>query len=198
MVVAQGTVADIAANPASLTGHYLREPLRHPMSECRAVNGDTPMIEILDADLHNLQRVRARIPVGRLSVLTGVSGSGKSTLARDVLLDNLARAVATRDTPAWRGCRAITGWEAIDRVLEVDQTPIGKTPRSCPATYVGFWNDVRKLFAETRESRMRGWTSSRFSFNTGDGRCRSEEHTSELQSLMRISYAVFCLKKKKD
>src|SRR3546814_7982345 len=116
MVVAQGTVADIAANPASLTGHYLREPLRHPMSECRAVNGDTPMIEILDADLHNLQRVRARIPVGRLSVLTGVSGSGKSTLARDVLLDNLARAVATRDTPAWRSEEHTSELQSLMRI----------------------------------------------------------------------------------
>uniref|UniRef100_UPI0033411E77 excinuclease ABC subunit UvrA n=1 Tax=Castellaniella defragrans TaxID=75697 RepID=UPI0033411E77 len=171
MVVAQGSVQGIMDNPASLTGRYLRTPLRHPMAGRRAVAANTPMIEIVDADLHNLRQVCARIPVGRLSVVTGVSGSGKSTLARDVLLDNLARAVSARKAPAWRGCASIQGWQAIDRVLEVDQTPIGKTPRSCPATYVGFWDDVRKLFAATREARMRGWTSSRFSFNTGEGRC---------------------------
>ena len=81
------------------------------------------------------------------------------------------QAVSQGKAPGWAGCDSITGWEAIDRVLEVDQTPIGKTPRSCPATYVGFWDDVRKQFADTREARMRGWTSARFSFNTGDGRC---------------------------
>jgi excinuclease ABC subunit A len=104
-------------------------------------------------------------------VVTGVSGSGKSTLAREVLLDNLLQAVAKGKAPAWNGCTGIVGWEALDRVLEVDQTPIGKTPRSCPSTYIGFWDDVRKQFADTREARMRGWTPARFSFNTGDGRC---------------------------
>ncbi len=88
-----------------------------------------------------------------------------------MLLDNLMQAVSKGKAPGWAGCESITGWEAIDRVLEVDQTPIGKTPRSCPATYVGFWDDVRKQFADTREARMRGWTAARFSFNTGDGRC---------------------------
>jgi excinuclease ABC subunit A len=98
-------------------------------------------------------------------VITGVSGSGKSTLARDVLHDNLTRLVAptsarsARTAPAGRCAAAIhpKGWEAVDRVLEVDQTPIGKTPRSCPATYVGFWDAIRKLFAETTEARMRGY-----------------------------------------
>ncbi len=104
-------------------------------------------------------------------MVTGVSGSGKSTLAREVLLDNLSRVVSAGKAEQWIGCARIEGWEAIDRVLEVDQTPIGKTPRSCPATYVGFWDDVRKQFADTREARMRGWGAARFSFNTGDGRC---------------------------
>ncbi|CAM5779967.1 excinuclease ABC subunit UvrA [Castellaniella caeni] len=171
MIVAQGSVDDIMHNPASLTGRYLREPLVHPMNGRRAVAADTPSVEIIDASLHNLRHAHARIPLGRLSVITGVSGSGKSTLAREVLLDNLSRRVGSKLSTPWQGCRNIRGWEAIDRVLEVDQTPIGKTPRSCPATYVGFWDDIRKLYASTRESRLRGWTASRFSFNTGDGRC---------------------------
>ena len=162
---------DLVDAPESVTGRYLAKPLTHPLQGRRAVEADTPMIEIRGARLHNLRSVDARIPVGRLSVVTGVSGSGKSTLAREVLLDNLMQAVSKGKAPAWAGCDGITGWEAIDRVLEVDQTPIGKTPRSCPATYVGFWDDVRKLYADAREARMRGWTAARFSFNTGEGRC---------------------------
>jgi excinuclease ABC subunit A len=131
------------------------------------------------------------VPLHRLVAVTGVSGSGKSTLARDVLLHNVQLAVgmklnrAGREAiaagrgssahadlwPALIGCSALGGFEGIDRVLEVDQTPIGKTPRSCPATYIGFWDAIRKLFTETLEARARGYGSARFSFNTGQGRC---------------------------
>jgi hypothetical protein len=112
-----------------------------------------------------------------------VSGSGKSTLARDVLLASVQALVTQRATragrdamaagqfPALTGCTGLTGFETIDRVLEVDQTPIGKTPRSCPATYIGFWDTIRKLFAETLEAKARGYGPGRFSFNTGEGRC---------------------------
>jgi excinuclease ABC subunit A len=115
--------------------------------------------------------------------VTGVSGSGKSTLARDVLLANVQALVQQRSTKAGReaqdagqhpaliGCEKVTGFEGIDRVLEVDQTPIGKTPRSCPATYIGFWDTIRKLFADTLEAKARGYAANRFSFNTGEGRC---------------------------
>ncbi|NYT85322.1 excinuclease ABC subunit UvrA [Pollutimonas harenae] len=171
MVVAQGTAEDLMKSPASVTGRYLKQPLQHPLQARRAITDETALITVQNAHLHNLHNVTAQLPVGRLSVVTGVSGSGKSTLARDVLLENLAQAVSQRKDPPWHGCTGMTGWQAIDRVLEVDQTPIGKTPRSCPATYVGFWDDVRKLFADTREARIRGWTAARFSFNTGEGRC---------------------------
>jgi excinuclease ABC subunit A len=140
-------------------------------------------LSVLGAHMHNLQNVDARVPLERLVAVTGVSGSGKSTLSRDVLLANVAAWVGQRATragrdamdagksPALVGCKGLQGFETVDRVLEVDQTPIGKTPRSCPATYIGFWDTIRKLFAETLEAKARGYAAGRFSFNTGEGRC---------------------------
>jgi excinuclease ABC subunit A len=140
-------------------------------------------LTVHQANLHNLQHVTAHVPLKRLVAITGVSGSGKSTLARDVLLANVQTGVQKRSTKAgrdaldagekisWTGCESVTGFETVDRVLEVDQTPIGKTPRSCPATYIGFWDTIRKLFADTLEAKARGYAANRFSFNTGEGRC---------------------------
>jgi len=182
-VVAQGGLDDLIAAPESATGQCLRQPLVHPLQPPRAVSIEQPTLFVGGADLHNLKSVEARVPLGRFTVVTGVSGSGKSTLARDVLLANLAeRLRATRPAgrrrpdpdaplPPLRGCVTLTGWDQIGRVLEVDQTPIGKTPRSCPATYVGFWDAIRRLFAETFDAKTRGWKASRFSFNTSGGRC---------------------------
>ncbi|MCB1986959.1 MAG: excinuclease ABC subunit A, partial [Burkholderiaceae bacterium] len=149
--------------------------------------GPAHWLVVQGAYLHNLHQVTARVPLQRLVAVTGVSGSGKSTLARDVLLANVAAWVQQRSTKAGRdamdagkapplvGCTGLQGFETIDRVLEVDQTPIGKTPRSCPATYIGFWDTVRKLFAETLEAKARGYAAGRFSFNTGAGRCATCE-----------------------
>ena len=171
-VVAQGTAAELAAQPDSTTGRMLAHPLIHPLQGRRPLDADGPRLSVLNASLHNLQGVTVDVPLKRLVAVTGVSGSGKSTLARDVLLANMAVAVPLRKAPAhWLGCEAITGHEQVDRVLEVDQTPIGKTPRSCPATYIGFWDAIRKLFAETLEAKARGYAPGRFSFNTGAGRC---------------------------
>ncbi|QBK06384.1 excinuclease ABC subunit UvrA [Hylemonella gracilis] len=181
-LVAQGRVSDLTQAQDSQTGRYLLHAIRHPLQPRRAV-GETGWLSVTAANLHNLQSVDALLPLHRLVAVTGVSGSGKSTLARDVLLVNVEAAVAQRTTkagrdaqgrgahPAWSGCAAVDGWQQIDRVLEVDQTPIGKTPRSCPATYIGFWDTVRKLYAETLEAKARGYGPGRFSFNTGEGRC---------------------------
>jgi excinuclease ABC subunit A len=200
-LVAEGLVADIVQASDSQTGRYLLHAMKHPLQPRRAVvvraasraegQGasccDQKWLTVTGATLHNLQAITTHIPLSRLVAVTGVSGSGKSTLARDVLLANVQIAVQKRSTKAgrdalaageqiaWTGCASVNGFETIDRVLEVDQTPIGKTPRSCPATYIGFWDIIRKLFADTLEAKARGYAANRFSFNTGEGRCASCE-----------------------
>ncbi len=180
-VVAQGGARALMRNPDSVTGRLLAHPLVHPMRPHRRAvarrRTGAPALEIEGAHLHNLRDLRVRIPLGRLVCVTGVSGSGKSSLLRGVLLENLRRLSARgrrRGAPPRPfGCRAITGWQALQRLLEVDQTPIGKTPRSCPATYVGVWDAVRRRYAETTEARLRGYGPGRFSFNVAGGRCES-------------------------
>jgi excinuclease ABC subunit A len=163
-VIAQGTAEDLITQPQSVTGRFLKAPLRHPLQPRRSVSQKNPCLEIKGAILHNLKNIDVRLPLARLVAITGVSGSGKSTLARDVLFNSLSEKTNI-------GCKGVKGAGRVERVLEVDQTPIGKTPRSCPATYVGFWDKIRQLFADTTEARMRGWSASRFSFNTSGGRC---------------------------
>jgi excinuclease ABC subunit A len=170
-VVAAGTAQALQRNPASVTGRFLARPLRHPAAPRRATNGRSEALEIDAASLHNLREIDVRIPLGRLVVVTGVSGSGKSSLARDVLYTNLRALVGAKSRVPLIGARAMRGVEQIARVLEVDQTPIGRTPRSCTATYVGFWDDIRRVFAGTSEARVRGYDAGRFSFNTSGGRC---------------------------
>jgi excinuclease ABC subunit A len=195
-LVAQGSVKDITDAADSQTGRYLLHAMKHPLQTRRLMPAfDAPQeaittlkwLELKGANLHNLQNVNVEIPLQRLVAVTGVSGSGKSTLARDVLLANVQTHVSQRSTKAGRdeqeagkfptltGCTELKGFAAVDRVLEVDQTPIGKTPRSCPATYIGFWDTIRKLFAETLEAKARGYLAGRFSFNTGEGRCHACE-----------------------
>jgi excinuclease ABC subunit A len=180
-LIAEGRVGDLIKNKNSVTGQYLREPLRHPLNKKRRPSfelEDSTRLTIKGATLHNLKNISLSIPLGRLVCVSGVSGSGKSTLVRDVLYDNLSRLVGKRQgrgpvalANRFSGCVEISGWEAVDRALEVDQTPIGRTPRSCPATYVGFWAGIRNLFAQTTEAAIRGYSPARFSFNVASGRC---------------------------
>ncbi|HRH79757.1 MAG TPA: excinuclease ABC subunit UvrA [Thiobacillaceae bacterium] len=174
-VVAEGTLEDLLASESSVTGQCLRHPAPRPSHPRRPVDGDMPRLEVVGARLNNLRDLDVVIPLGRLVCVTGVSGSGKSSLVREVVHGGVKALLSPSPAGNSAGgpphCREIKGWEPIARVLEVDQTPIGKTPRSCPATYIGFWDDIRKLYASTTEARMHGWNAARFSFNTGTGRC---------------------------
>ncbi|MCH9675684.1 MAG: excinuclease ABC subunit UvrA [Gammaproteobacteria bacterium] len=176
-VVAFGSLAKIQKSRRSVTGRFLANPLQHPIAERKAPTKNDPKLTIHGATLHNLRSVNVALPLGRLICVTGVSGSGKSSLIRGVLQKNLTEITAAKRTRNRKrraqpyGCEAIAGHDIIDRVLEVDQTPIGKTPRSCPATYVGIWDYIRRLYADTSEARIRGYEPARFSFNVSGGRC---------------------------
>ncbi len=198
-VVAQGTLRDIERSTNSETGRCLRTPLSHPTRQTRRSLGEVEYwIEIRGARANNLKNVTVRFPIGRLSVITGISGSGKSTLMHEVLLpamkESLGSARASRavrgDAPrtlerggasrraADRSTRAacapqngISGTDFIEAVYEVDQSPIGKTSRSTPATYIKVFDEIRNLYAQLPVSRIRGYSPSRFSFNTEGGRC---------------------------
>ncbi len=180
-IVAQGTLAQLKKNKRSLTGRFLANPLRHPLADLRndEARAQWPgaALRIEKATLHNLHKVSLDIPLRRLVAVSGVSGSGKSSLIRGVLFDNLRQALQTRGSrkkqAAWHGCEVVLGWESVDRLLQVDQTPIGKTPRSCPASYIGIFDIIRKLFADTVDARLRGYGSGRFSFNVAGGRCET-------------------------
>ncbi len=171
-VVAQGTLAEICRNKRSATGRCLREPLQHPTrGERRSLKTVERWLGIKGASLHNLKNVDVRFPIGRLSVLTGISGSGKSTLMRGVLKPAVEAALS-RKRSAGRGA-VLEGGQFIEAVYEVDQSPIGKTSRSTPATYIKVFDEIRKLYAQVPLARMRGYTASRFSFNTEGGRCET-------------------------
>ncbi len=178
-VVACGSLSKLMRNKNSLTGQMLANPLRHPLPDLRnqEMRALWPQEKLCleGAALNNLNRIDVAVPLRQLVCITGVSGSGKSTLVRGVLYPNVKEAIAHKRKKKhhWRGVDNIAGWQSVDRILEVDQTPIGKTPRSCPATYIGIWDTIRKLFAGTVDARLRGYSPARFSFNAGDGRCEA-------------------------
>ncbi len=169
-VVAAGTLRDILQCSASVTGACLAGTnSRKPFISARPLKGCSH-VTVSGATEHNLKNITAAFPVGRLTAVTGVSGAGKTTLVRDVLYKGLKKSLGQYHGPAGRHEKLI-GRKNIKRVVEIDQSPIGKTPRSIPATYVGFYDTIRQLFSQVPDSRMRGYAQSRFSFNTGGGRC---------------------------
>ncbi len=170
-VVATGTIDEIMANPASLTGDYLSGRKQIPMPVVRRP-GNGKWITIRDARENNLKHVDVSIPLGKFVCVTGVSGSGKSTLVEEILYKKIAQVLnGARERPGESG--PIEGLEQIDKIIDIDQTPIGRTPRSNPATYTGLFTPIRELFATMPEARMRGYTAGRFSFNVKGGRCEA-------------------------
>ena len=171
MVVAAGTPEEVAATEGSLTADYLsgRRAIAVPQHRRKPKRG---CLKLTGASENNLNNVTLSVPFGTFTVITGVSGSGKSSLITDTLAPALANRVnhAHRRTGAYR---KITGVENIDKVINIDQSPIGRTPRSNPATYIGLWDDIRALFASTQESKAHGYGPGRFSFNVSGGRCEA-------------------------
>ena len=171
-VVAQGTPEEIMSNPASLTGQYLTGRRRIPLPRTRRDFDPQAVLGIRGARGNNLRRIDVDIPLGLMTCVTGVSGSGKSTLINDTLY-RLAAGKVNRTTYDPAPCDDIEGLDRIDRVIDISQSPIGRTPRSNPATYTGLFSPIRELFAATQESRSRGYRPGRFSFNVKGGRCES-------------------------
>ncbi len=170
-VIAQGTADEIKNIETSITGRYLsgREKILVPKKR-RKSNGKC--LEIVKAEENNLKDVTVKIPLGLFNCVTGVSGSGKSTLVNEVLYKNLAKEI-NRATDKPGKCSKIKGIENIDKIINIDQSPIGRTPRSNPATYTGVFDIIRDIFAETNEAKMRGYQKGRFSFNVTGGRCEA-------------------------
>ena len=170
-IVAAGTLQDILDCPDSITGQYLSGKLKIPVPAARRA-GNGKFLTVRGAQENNLQNIDVSIPLGTFTCVTGVSGSGKSSLVNEVLNKTLlAKLNHARTRPG--KCRCVEGLENMDKVIDIDQSPIGRTPRSNPATYTGLFNDIRDLFASTADAKMRGYGPGRFSFNVKGGRCEA-------------------------
>ena len=170
-IVAQGTLEEILENPNSMTGLYLSGKRKIEVPE-ETREGNGKFIEIVKANENNLKNINVKFPLGKFTCITGVSGSGKSTLINDILYKGVASQVnKLRQRPGKH--KAIKGIENIDKVINIDQSPIGRTPRSNPATYTGVFDMIKDLFSETNEAKARGYKQGRFSFNVKGGRCEA-------------------------
>jgi excinuclease ABC subunit A len=188
-VVAAGTLADILQHPTSLTGQYLSGRRQIPIPAKRRP-GNGKSITIVEARANNLKNITVDIPLGQLVCITGVSGSGKSTLLNDILHASLAKTLnGARTQPAEH--TTILGVEHLDKIINIDQSPIGRTPRSNPATYVGLFDQIRALFAELPESKIRGYKAGRYSFNIKGGRCEACQGQGQLQIEMQFLADVY-------
>ena len=172
-VVAAGTPEEVAACEDSITGAYLAGRKRIAVPETRRPIDKKRMLKVVGARENNLKNLTVSFPLGVLTCVTGVSGSGKSTLVNEILYKGLARQIY----PQYKGVpgkhRAIEGADQIDKIINIDQSPIGRTPRSNPATYTGAFDQIRALFAKTKEAQLRGYKAGRFSFNVKGGRCEA-------------------------
>jgi excinuclease ABC subunit A len=183
-VVAEGTIKDILAHPQSLTGAYLSGRKQVPMpKKLHPRNGKA--LKIIGARANNLKNLTVEIPLGQFVCITGVSGSGKSTLMVDILYNVLARELNRARTQAGDFDR-VEGMEYLDKVINIDQSPIGRTPRSNPGTYTGMFDEIRNLFASLSESKMRGYKAGRFSFNVHGGRCEACQGQGQLRIEMQF------------
>jgi excinuclease UvrABC ATPase subunit len=176
-IVAQGTLAHLLKSKQSVTGQSLKHPLRHPSRGSRrplpSAKSKDGWLRVTGATANNLQNIDVSIPLARLTVLTGVSGSGKSSFMHGALSPAVREKISKAKIKVTKAWKSVSGFENLQTVHEVDQSPIGKTSRSCPATYVGILDDIRALFAQVPLARTRGYTASRFSFNTEGGRCET-------------------------